>query len=379
MARVIPPWLPRVLLGGAVVLVAVWVGLGWLHANQIRSEFLVPRSHLAGPPVEVVGNEAGRVLLERGEASEREGTWGLRGDTSYAQMSTIVRIDDATVERGMTTLEGEVAIGDAMLIDPDAFTGDPLTAHRIGFEELITPSDIGPHPGWFIDGRRSTWVVFIHGRGDDRLTESLRLIPSLVEDGYPVMVTSYRNDVGATPSDGGLRTWGLDEWRDVEAVVALGQRKGAKDFVLIGSGFGASIVSMFLHESDLVGVVRAVVYESPVLDLEEVVRSWSAASGTPRVVGWLGRRLATARFAIDWEELDQPSRAEEFDVPMLLLAGGEDAITDPDDTEAFAEALGDQATYERFEQAAHTDLWNIDRARYEATIRLWLANVIGPE
>lgn len=375
--------IPHVALRVAFVVVVVfgiaWVSWSWFHANAIRSEFLIPRNALEAYPLDVINNEAGRVVVTRTEASEREGLWGLEGEISYAQVSTIVRMDDEVVERGVKTLEGDFSSGDASRIDPDAFAGDPLTAHGIGWEPLVIPSEIGPHAGWFVDGRRSTWVVFVHGMGNDRLPESLRALPTLVEQGFPVMVITVRNDIGATPSESGMRLWGLEEWRDVDAAVQLGLRKGAQDFVLLGSGYGASIVSTFLHESDQVGAVRGAIYDSPVVDLEGVVGRWSREGGTPRIVGWLARRLATIRFGVEWDLLNQIDRADEFDVPLLIMLGGEDPVSYPSEIERFDDALGDSATRSRFEQGGHTDLWNIDRSRYEAVTTTWLRDIIGTE
>lgn len=379
MAWRFPVWIGRAVAGVVLVVALVWLVLSWFHANQIRAEFLVPRPALEVYPLTVSSNEAGRVTVTRTDASIREGDWGLEGEDAYAQVSTVVRIEEDVVERGVKTLEGQFDVGDVARIDPDAFSGDPLSAHRIAWEDLITPSEIGPHPGWFIDGRRSTWVVFVHGKGNDRLEEALRIIPSLVEQGFPVAVISYRNDIGATKSDSGMRMWGLEEWRDVDAAIQLGQRKGARDFVIVGSGFGASVVSTFLHESDQIGAIRGVVYDSPVVDLERVVQRWSSDIGTPAPIAWLGRRLATVRFGMEWDLLDQIDRSAEFDVPVLVLVGGEDPVSYPADIESFADALGDLAEIHRFEQAGHTDLWNIDSQRYEATIESWLSGIIGPE
>lgn len=375
----IPHVAVRVALIVAVVIGIVWVGWSWFHANAIRSEFLIPRNALEAYPLDVVNNEAGRVVVTRTDDSEREGLWGLEGESDYAQVSTIVRMDDETVERGVKTLEGDFSVGDPARIDPDAFTGDPFIAHRIGWEALVIPSEIGPHAGWFVDGRRSTWVVFVHGMGNDRLPESLRVLPTLVEQGFPVMVITVRNDIGATASESGMRLWGLEEWRDVDAAIQLGLRKGAQDFVILGSGYGASIVSSFLHESDQVGSVRGAIYDSPVVDLEGVVSRWSRENGTPRIVGWLARRFSTVRFGVEWNLLDQINRADEFDVPLLILLGGEDPVSYPTDIERFAEELGDGATRSRFEQGGHTDLWNIDRSRYEAVTAAWLRDLIGTE
>ncbi len=379
MAYRLPPWTFRVAFGVVGILAVVWVGAGWMHSNAIRAEFLTARPSQGGYPLTVQSNEAGRVVVDRTPDTVRDGLWGLEGEDAYAQVSTIVRIDDASVERGVEPMEGEFEIGDAARMDRDAFTGDPTVAHGLGYENPRSPSDIGPHPTWFVDGRRSTWVVFVHGRGNDQLTESLRIIPSLVEQGFPFLSITYRNDVGATPSPSGMRLWGLEEWRDLDAALALAQRKGAKDFVIVGSGFGASIVSMFLHESPNISLVRGVIFDSPVLDLEGVVKRWAVEKRTPRVVAWLGRRFAAVRFGMDWDLLNQLERTDQFDMRILLMFGAEDPVTPAEEFIQFAERLPELVDVERFEQGGHTDLWNIDVDRYESSIAEFLLDVVGPE
>ncbi len=374
-----PPWIPRLLLVVAGLVTFAWLVVGWFHANAIREEFLIPRPQQDGYPLTVVSNEAGRVVLPRTHESTREGVWGLETEDAYAQVSTIVRITQNDVERGILAMEGTVEAQDAARMDVDAYTGDPLAAHGLGFDTFAIPADIGPHPYWFVDGRRSTWVIFVHGRGVDRRTESLRVIPTLVEQGFPVVSMTYRGDVDATPSESGMRLWGLDEWRDLEAAVTVAQRKGARDVVIIGSGYGASIVSMFLHESTAIDAVRGVVYDSPVIDLEGVVRRWGAQRGVPGPVAWLGRALTRIRFGMEWELLDQLERAGEFDVPMLLLVGADDPVTPVAESTDFAERLGDLVRFERFEQGEHADLWNVDRDRYERVLGEFLLEVVGPE
>jgi hypothetical protein len=156
-----------------------------------------------------------------------------------------------------------------------------------------------------------------------------------------------------------MRLWGLEEWRDLDAALSLAERKGAKDVVIIGSGFGASIVSTFLHESPNVGLVRGVIYDSPVLDLEGVATRWAADHNTPSPIAWLGRKLAAVRFSMDWNMLNQHSRTEQFDVPILLMFGAEDLVTPSEEFVEFADALPDFVEIERFEQGGHTDLWRM--------------------
>lgn len=363
-----------------VGLIALLVALfAWLHANAIRADLMVPQADEIGFDLVVESNEAGRATVNRTAASAREGVWGLEGTQAYAQLSTIVRVTDTTIERGVRSLASEFAPGDMARIDADAYTGDPESAHGFRWEPRRIPADIGPHPAWFVDGRRATWVIFVHGQGDDRLEESLRVLPSLVEQGFPVLVIALRNDVGATPNDSGLRYWGLEEWRDLDAAVGLGVLQGAKDFVIIGSGFGASVVSMFLHESEKVDLVKGVVFDSPVLDVESVAIGFARDHGTPAPIAWLGRKLVGVRFGMDWGALNQFDRIDQFDVPVLLLYGAQDPVTDVADFERFSNQIPDIVTPERFEQGGHADLWNIDSARYEAAIADFLLQTAGSE
>ncbi len=379
MASRFSGWTFRIALVAIGCFVVAWVVTGWMHSNAIRAEYLTPRPVLEEFPLTVVDDPAGRVVIERTTQTEREGVWGLESESANAQVSTIVRIDETTVERGLAPLSGTLQIGDEVRLHPDAYFGDPTVAHGLGFDDPRSPSDIGPNATWLVDGRRSTWIVFVHGRGIDRLSESLRVIPSLVEQGYPVLSITYRNDVGATANESGMRLWGLEEWNDLDAALSLASRKGARDVVIIGSGFGASIVSTFLHESQNIALVRGVVFDSPVLDLEGVARRWAEETGTPGVVSWLGRRLAAVRFGVDWDMLNQYERTDQFDVPILLMYGAEDPVTPPDEFIRFVDAIPDLVETERFEQGGHTDLWNIDSTRYDDTIEQFLLDVVGPE
>ena len=373
------PWLIRPLLLVAASVIVVFVVLGWMHSNAIREEFLLPAGDSGVYPLTVESNDAGRVVVTRTATSERPGVWGLESPDAYAQVSTIVRIGDDTVERGVTDADGTISAGDPVRLDVDAYPGDPLLAHGLGFEDFAIPSDIGPHPAWFVDGRRATWVIFVHGRGTDRLGESLRIMPRLVEQGYPVLSMAYRGDAGATPSETGMRMWGLTEWKDLDAAISAAQRKGAKDFVLVGSGAGASVVASYLHSADDISAIRGVIYDSAVLDLEGVVTRWAGESGTPAPISWLGRTLTRIRFGMEWDELDQIERADEFDVPILLLVGDSDPVTPTDEYLRFADALGDLIVMERFVQGRHADLWNIDVDRYLDAVEAFLLQIVGPE
>ena len=367
MARLkIPAWTGRALLGVVVLGALVSVSWAWLHSNQIRSEFLVPRADDRPYRAEVFATPPGRIVLPPFDELSRQGIWGFETEDGYTQLTSIDRSGEAEMIWNTTAYGDGVAPGEMGRVDVDAFPGDPLVAHGLGFQDERAPGDLGPHPVWFIDGRRSTWVVIAHGRGTDRLGQSLRIIPRLVEEGFPVLVVTYRDDVGAPPSPSGLRNWGLTEWRDLDAALLFAEREGARDYILYGYDLGAEVVSMLLHESERVGAVRGVIFDSPVLDFEAFVdhnTGW-----IPGPIGALGKQFARIRFGTEWAELDQLERSDQFDVPILAIHGAADESVPIAITEQFAAANPNTVEVLRIERAAHGDAWNIATDRYEEAV-----------
>jgi hypothetical protein len=376
MARLkIPAWTGKTVLGVIVVVALVSVAWAWAHSNQIRSEFLVPRADDRPYRAEVFATPPGRIVLPPFDEFTREGVWGFETEEGYTQLTSIDRSGEAEMIWN-TTASGEgVVPGDMGRVDIDAFPGDPFVAHGLGFQDDQAPGDLGPHPVWFIDGRRSTWVVIAHGRGTDRLSQSLRILPRLVEEGFPVLVVTYRDDVDAPPSPSGLRTWGLTEWRDLDAALSFAEREGARDYILYGYDLGAEVVSMLLHESERVGAVRGVVFDSPVLDFEAFVdhnTGW-----IPSPIGALGKQFARIRFGIEWAELDQLDRSDQFDVPILVIHGTDDEIAPISITEQFAEANASDVALLRIAGARHGDAWNVVGERYEEAVVEFVQRIAG--
>lgn len=375
--RRIPRWVGRVAGAAATLLVAAWVVGGWLYADALRDAWLVPRSADQARDLEVGQVASGRIVLPRTAATVRPGVWGIDAARGYGQATDVVGVTEETVERVFRTLSGVVDAGDAARMDRFAYPDDPEAAHGIGFEAVRYATDLGPNPAWLIDGRRSTWIVFAHDDGADR-REALRLIPSLLEQGFPVLVVTYRNDEGAPRSPGGLRTWGIEEWRDLEGALGLARRKGAGDWVLVGSGMGAQVIARYLDRGSDVGRVRGVILDGPILDLEAAV-SARRPRWLPAPVAWLGRQIVRLRWGIEWSALDQVGRADRLDVPVLVLHGGEDPVAPVEVSERFAAARPDLVTLVRVEQGRHGDLWNLDPERYQAAVAEFLLRVVGSE
>jgi len=367
MARVkVPAWSGWAVLGVVLLAALVSVSWAWLHSNQIRAEFLVPLEDDRPFSAEVFATPPGRVVLPPFDELRREGVWGFETEDGYTQLTSIDRSGEAEMIWNTTAYGEGVVPGEMGRVDIDAFPGDPLIAHGLGFQDERAPGDLGPHPVWFIDGRRSTWVVIAHGRGTDRLSQSLRIIPKLVEEGFPVLVVTYRDDEGAPPGPSGLRTWGLTEWRDLDAALLFAEREGARDYILYGYDLGAEVVSMLLHESERVGAVRGVIFDSPVLDFEAFVdhnTGW-----IPGPIGALGKQFARIRFGTEWAELDQLERSDQFDVPILAIHGSADPLAPIAITEEFAAASTTDVELVTIIGGGHGDAWNVARDRYEQAV-----------
>ncbi|MFQ5555602.1 MAG: alpha/beta hydrolase family protein [Acidimicrobiia bacterium] len=371
-------WLKRGLVAVTTVVVVAWVAGVWVMSSTLGRDLLTPQPEEPTFDLEIATVGGGTVVLTRTPITERDSVWGLESETAYGQVSAVVAIREDVVERGFRTLEGEMRPGDRVRFDPFAYTGDPRTAHGIPFEEVRIAGELGAYPAWKVEGDRDTWVIVIHGKGSDERRQALRMLPAFRDDGFPVLVITYRNDLGAPAAPDGRYRWGRTEWRDVEAAVEFALRQGAEELVLYGFSMGGEIASMFLHESDHVGGVVGVVLDSPVLDLEATVDAEASQRGVPGILVGGAKTLATLRFDIDWRELDQVERAGEFDVPVLLMHGSADETVPVAPSDEFAAARPGLVRYERFEGGRHVQLWNEDPVRYETAVRLFLAEVAAP-
>ena len=106
-----------------------------------------------------------------------------------------------------------------MRIETDVYEGNPKTTLGLVYSEVRVPSELGEMPAWHVPASNNdTWVITVHGRGASR-EEGLRVVPQLHGAGLPVLLITYRNDVGAPKSPDGLYHLGDTEWRDVEAAI----------------------------------------------------------------------------------------------------------------------------------------------------------------
>jgi len=152
---------------------------------------------------------------------------------------------------------------------------------------------------------------------------------------------------------------------------------------------GAIVLQSVLRSPAVRERLVGVMLDSPAIDWIDILRFQGEALGFPRGLGDVVSRLIGGPWSggltglaapIDVLDLDPVGRADEFDVPMLLMHSVDDDFVPIDGSRRFAEARPDLIEFEVFEGARHTKLWNHDPERWTGLVRGWLArSAEGPE
>ncbi len=337
---------------------------------------------------QVLGFDGETVVLSRSADATVPGDYSFffGGDRGHARLGEILSHTDSTVTRRVLAID----FGNLARARSGRFTGwFYLSPRDVGVEysTVEIPTTIGPAPAWLVpgdsaagDSAHGDWVIQVHGRAVRR-SEGLRAVPVFQQEGYTTLLISYRNDGDAPKSADGRYGLGAIEWLDVEAAMRYAIDRGAKRIVLMGWSMGGALVLQALTRSRLAHVVSGVVLESPVVDWVTALTYRAKAMRLPApimrgVLGLIGRpwgrRLTGQAEAIDFARLDFVQRADELDVPVLLLHSTDDGFVPETASARLAAARPDIVTFERFHTARHTRLWNYDRERWNRAIRDWL-------
>jgi alpha-beta hydrolase superfamily lysophospholipase len=256
---------------------------------------------------------------------------------------------------------------------------DPA-ALGLAFEPVTVPAPVGDCPAWLIPGNDSTWVLAVHGRGADR-REALRVLPALSRLGHPVLCLTYRNDVEAPAGPDGYYHLGDTEWADVAAAVGYARTRGAREVVLYGWSMGAAIIAAYLSRgASCACPVRAMVWDSPVVDWAATLRQQARIRRLPPGLVWTAMRLTSVRAGIDFSRFHLARRPPSVRPPTLLLHGTGDSMVPVAASRRLARAadrLDWSIRYVEFPAAEHTALWNADPARYESEVAQFLAERVS--
>ena len=369
-----------------VVLILFLIG-GWVFSNEIRSGALEPPT--AGPPDfawEVV-DSGSSLTLEATSDTDQAGEYGLSGiwwANGYAQSADLVSsTEDGGGWLDVRSLQpGETgpSTGTEVKVDMYYWQTDPLDAHGIEFEEVRYETSVGTLPAWYIEGTSDTWAIVVHGKGGT-LQESLRVIPTLHDLGYPILVINYRNDVGQPKDSTGYHTYGVNDWKDVASAVNYANENGADEHVLFGYSYGGSLIASYLTQSPLRNFTKAAILDSPVLSLEQTVDFRASRTNLPLIpvkvpdlLTSFAKTVASWRFDIDWDQTDYITQTNNLHAPMLIFHGTND-VSVPYSSSAEMASLRPDITTLVTTEAGHTRSWNLDPEAYDTAIKEFLAEL----
>lgn len=365
-------------VAAGVALLVLALAAGTAVSWHFSSAVLVP-DHSGWPAdVEVVAVSARTVTLERTSDTARPGLYGLEWPGGHAITGAVSRDDADTVSRRLIDVNGYLVAGMEVGTDWNVYAGDPEGALGLPFHSVRYRDELGPMPAWEIPGQSKTWAIFVHGINSSMQT-GLRIAPGLHRAGFPTLIISYREDLGAPQSPDGLHHMGLTEWRDLEAAARYALGHGARRLVLIGYSMGGSLVTQFMQKSALANRVAALVLDAPALDWKAILEFNSEQMGLPGLLALPVELAIGTRIDADWASLDASAHADAFHLPILLFHGTEDDIVPIATSDEFAEQLPRWVTYYRVPKAGHTQSWNVNPTLYDRRLEHFLTELIrGP-
>lgn len=374
----------------AVVAGAGLVATAAITGAIARSVIVPPRRRKSDTEILAVDIEAGLIELSQSDDAVTPGKYSFwfNDDRGLARVGGIVSHTETTVTRELVDVE----YGRLDSATSGRFAGWWFSHPRdldLSYENVMIETELGPAPAWLFAAEPGSgahdgcWVIQVHGRASRR-NEALRAVPVFRAEGWSSLLISYRNDGDAPYTADGRYALGDSEWADVEAAMQFALDRGAKHLVLMGWSMGGATVLQAATRSPLARYVRGLVLDSPVIDWVTTLDAIASGMGLPRIARQLtlvamsarwGRLVTGKREPINLARLDFLTRAHELSMPILIQHSDNDGYVPVDGSSKLAEARPDIVTFERWHVARHTKLWNLDRDRWDGTIRHWLRGI----
>lgn len=379
-----------IIAGGSILLVlaVIFLGAGWYYSGEIISGLTI-----AGPseeyPYEVTAVSGDTVTYQVptdvGDPATDHNTTNRVGmafeDGAYIQLAQDAQVSGSSVTRGFEVLAGEApAAGEMGQMDWPSFPGPEAFDYPV--EDVTYDTPLGPSPALLLtpEGAADTWAIMVHGRSAP-VREGFRVVPLLLDEGYPTLVINYRDDLkdpGAQYEDG-IGNVGYTEWADLDGAVQYALDRGAEKVLLAGYSMGGGIIASYLQQGTNTDAVVGTILLTPLINMHQVVQFGAERFGIPGPVQgplvWLAELIAEARINLDFDAVDYIDNAATWPVPAFVTAASEDNLVPPVAIEEFAAALPD-GEFLYFEGAQHTGGWNYDSQRFEESLRQWLTTAL---
>ncbi|MEU1320250.1 alpha/beta hydrolase family protein [Streptomyces tibetensis] len=367
----------------AAVTAVIGAGAAAVAAGRLASDAALKappgRPLPTEPRLTVHGTAAGQISLTRDLAALRPGRYGLSGDGSHAVVGPVLtgaqHPADTVVRRLESVTHGTLSSGDKVWLTPNVYVGDPGSALGLEHADVDVPGELGALPAWFVPGKRTTWVIAVHGLGTTREL-ALNVMGFLHRSHFPVLALAYRGDLGAPRPPDGLNHLGETEWRDLDAAIRYAVRYGARQVVLLGWSTGATMALHAAAHSGLRDRVTGLVLDSPVLDWETTLRALASARRTPGPLLPLAVRAAQGRTGLTGDSVAGRAPTEGLRVPALVLHGPDDTVAPWQPSRRLADARPDLVALRTVADAPHGAMWNADPEGYEEALRRFLTPLV---
>jgi uncharacterized protein len=372
-------WSMRLVAAATSLMATSFVGSTWYLAEKIRSEALAVAPGPAIPAfddVQFVAWQPGIARLRaigRQPALLRPELYAIAWPGGIGRLGPSATASGGVVTRPLTVISGSAPqIGQFAALDASYFLGDPAAALGIPMHDVVVHGPLGPLPAWYFPGPRGTHVIGVHGQNGTR-KDVLRIVDVVHRIGFPALAITYRNDLGTVRDPSGYHRYGQAEWSDIEAAVRWSLAQGARSVVLAGQSMGGAVVAAFLAHSPLAPRVTRVVLDAPMLDLPATVDHQAGRHLLPAPLIWMAKRIASARFGVDWPATSYLDETTWLQVPALVTHGEDDPRVPISISIRLSELKPSLVAVERFPGAGHLESWNIDRSRYTSLVESFLA------
>jgi hypothetical protein len=377
-------WLRWLIVTVVILLLAVFGSGSWYVSGMIESQVLKSTPATAIPvydDVQVVSVTGDQVTLKKGPDAgdnfDAPAKFAMAWQGGYGHIGPATDNGDGTVTRSLEVVEGTAPVVNQMAgIDRSYWLGDFTDALGEPKQDVM----IGDFLAWYFPNGvtdPTEIAVYVHGRDGIR-ENGLRFVDAVRDLNLPVLVITYRNDLGTPKDPSGYLGYGKTEWADLDAAVAWALEQGASDVVLVGQSMGAGIVAAFLENSDRSDAVSKLVLDAPMLSLPMSVDYGARSAlpgglGVPAPILWGAKQVASWRFGVDWAAVDYLDDTDWLDVPALVTQGAADPTVPVTVPQAFKAAEPGLVTLVEFPNALHTEAWNFDSARWNAEVAAFLS------
>ncbi len=257
------------------------------------------------------------------------------------------------------------------------YRGDPRTAFGYDFETVHYRTELGDAEAWLVPAAEPStlWAVYVHGIGGIR-ENGYKQLSVLHEAGLPTLLITYRNDAGAPASGNRLYSFGLTEWRDLDAAVSWMKARGAQKIVLVAESMGGAIAGQFLMHSEQTASIAALALDAPALDFLGLVADLLARRHLP-FPHWTAAMWTWAIGLLNGTDLGAANgmaAVDAFPAPLFIAHGTGDLLVPVSIADAVAAGRSAPTTLLRT-GAAHLQSFAEDPERYRSEFLAFLDTI----